>query len=196
MVTRRLKHSLPLLYVDIIGGLATAACVAGFLWMAFVHSDRTSSTTATLRVACDHAEQNLGQLTREKNDKRAQLEERQSLLDRSGRLPERTPIEPYFQTLSQLTARHHLRILSQSPLASRTYLGLLEQRYAFEISGAMPDLASFLQSVEATEFWADVSYMSITSRPSMTPDAPAERIARLTLSLFSSASTEATLKDG
>jgi hypothetical protein len=121
------------------------------------------------------------------------LKERQVELATSGQLPAQIPIEEYFQTLSRLAGRHHLRVVRHNPLGPRSYPGLLEQRYAYEVIGTMPDIARFFRAIEDAEFWADISYLKIDGGPPSADqggEPTDERDAILTISLFSAAPAE------
>jgi hypothetical protein len=84
-------------------------------------------------------------------------------------------------------------VVRHNPLGPRSYPGLLEQRYAYEVMGRVADLARFLRDVEDAEFWADISYLKIDGGPPSADqggEPNGERDALLTISLFSAARAE------
>ena len=103
-----------------------------------------------------------------------------------GRLPTGTSVESYFQELSALALQNRLRVVRHNPLMARSYPGLLEQRFAYEVVGTLSDLAQFFKAIERTDFWADVSYLRIgDGRGSGRSGQRAMRTAVLTISIFS-----------
>jgi hypothetical protein len=64
-------------------------------------------------------------------------------------------------------------------------------RYAYEITGAMPDIARFFRAVEQTEFWADISFLKVDQGAGPLQAGSARRVASLTISLFSALPAEA-----
>ena len=179
------KCRFSLVIIDVAGGLVVTACALGTLWLTVIGNDDTAAETRRLKKSIDQARQALEQVREDRDEQDVLLVKIKAELEERGRLPEQTPIEDYFQTLGVLTAKHHLRVLRQNPLAPRQYPGLLEQRYAYILAGSTPDLAGFLRAIERTNFWADISYLSIESRPDGGQDGSSGRVAELTLSLFS-----------
>lgn len=201
---------LPLLLLDALGAGLSAAGLGAALWMIFFHNEHAVSELRGYTRMISSATQDLAALRSAGERQRATLKERQAELAAGGQLPVRIPLEDYFQTLSQLAVRHHLRVVRHNPLPPRSYPGLLEQRYAYEVIGTMPDLARFFKAVEDAEFWADIGYLKIDGgQPQegghsgerrnpkggevgarMDSRASSERTASLTFSLFSAARTD------
>jgi hypothetical protein len=171
------------LVLDLIGGCTLAAFLLVFLWLTFVRSDGTASQVKELRRVVQTVRQDLGQAMATRDQLRGVLADRQEELAKTGQLPEQTPVDEYFQTLSRLAEKHHLRVVRQNPLPSRSYPGLFERRYAYEVSGAMPDLTRFFRAIEDTDYWADVSFFKIDNGRGR--GSPNERGAVLIISLFS-----------
>ena len=186
---------LPLLLLDALGA---TMLVAGFLtafWMTFFHNEHATAELSDLTQMITSTTRDLAALRSAGERQRATLKERQAELATSGQLPAQISSEEYFQTLSGLASRHHLRVVRHNPLMPRSYPGLLEQRYAYEVTGTMPDLARFFRAIEDAErsrFWADISYLKIDAGNRQSPGAPGtdERDAVLTISLFSAARAE------
>jgi len=86
--------------------------------------------------------------------------------------------------------RHGLRIVKHHPLSARQYPDLLEQRYAYEVTGSLPDLVEFLKSIENTDFWADVSHLKVDRGKRRKDAVSDERNAALTISLFSALTSQ------
>ena len=171
--------------VDAIGGAAVVACLLGFVWMTVLQDDAVRRDLDQVSRLTDRARKDHGTLTSELDRQRALLVEYRVLRSRIGQLPSEAPIEDYFQHLSVLAVRHHLRVVRQRPLASRRYPGLLEQRFLYEVMGSVIDLVAFLKSIENAEFWADVSHLKTERGPGGLTAADHEIVAALTVSLFS-----------
>lgn len=175
----------PLLAVDLLGGSALALCVLAFGWLTMFRGDDVSANNADLTRAIQTAKQDLAGDRGVLDRQRVILADRRAELASGGRLPDHAPIERYFQTLSSLAAQHRLRVRSHHPVSPRHYSGLLELRYAYELSGSMPDITRFFRSVEGTEFWADISFLKLEQGPGLPREGSSRRIASLTISLFS-----------
>jgi len=190
---------LPLLVLD---ALAATLLAAGFLtafWMIFLHEAHAAAELGELAHMISTATQDLAALRSAGERQRATLKERQAELATGGQLPAQISIEEYFQTLSRLALQHHLRVVRHNPLAPRTYPGLLEQRYAYEVIGTMPDLARFFRAIEDAErsrFWADISYLKIDAGNRQNGEPTNERDAVLTISLFSAARADGASGSG
>jgi hypothetical protein len=153
------------------------------VWLTWVQSDRTKSETKELASVIDKARHDLGRFQAERRKQRALLAARREELTRAGELPTQTPIEAYFQTLSRFASQHQLRVVRHKPLPPRTYPGLLERLFTYEVRGPMPNVLRFLKMIEEAEFWADVGYLSL-DRGTGPQHASSERVAALTISLF------------
>ncbi len=60
----------------------------------------------------------------------------------------------------------------------------------------MPDITRFLRAVEETGFWADISYLKVEQGPGPPRGESTQRIASLTISLFSALPVEADSDEG
>ncbi len=193
-MTRR--KGLSLLLLDAIGACLLAGAFLTAAWLTFVHNEHATVEVNELTELISTATQDLKALQTAEERQRAILKERQSELTAGGQLPAKIQIEEYFQTLSRLAAQHNLRVIRHNPLASRSYPGLLEQRYVYEVIGTMPDLARFFKAIEDAEFWADVSYLKIDGGRRNSGEPTDERVASLTISLFSAARAESASESG
>ena len=171
--------------IDLLCGCALALCVLGFIWLTVIREDDTKAEIGGLNQFIREARKDHRVLQAASHEQHVLLTMRRGELAESGELPADMPVEQYFQTLSSIASDHGLRVVRQNPLPSRRYPGLLEQRYAYEVSGSFPALTRFLKSIEDTDFWADVSYLKIDRGGGPEDVASNERIAALTLSLFS-----------
>lgn len=162
-----------------------AACLAGFVLLAVVRSDENSKQIGVLSSAVRKAESDLAAFRGVCDRQRALLSEREGELARSGQLPAQTPIERYFQTLSEMASRYELNVNRQHPLSPRNYAGLLEQRYAYELNGTTENLLKLFRAVEGADFWADIGFLKIECRGGAVDGASTDRTASLTISLFS-----------
>lgn len=170
--------------LDVAGGGFLVIVLGAFLWMTLLRTDESAVTLAELERAVQTARNEIDGLTTERDRQRTTLKSRRAELQKSGQLPAQAPVEEYFRTLSDLAARHRLRVVRHNPLNNRAYPGLLERRYAYEVTGSLPDITEFFQAIEASEFWADIAYLRIDKGVPSTSTAN-ERIATLTISVFS-----------
>lgn len=184
MMRHRLSWSL--LAIDLAGGAVVTSCVAASFWLIVARADRTSTEIQKASSAIERARDELDRLRIERDRETGKLRERKAALARSGKLPEQAPVESYFSLLSRLAVDNNLRVVRHLPLASREYPGLLERRYAYDVSGSLPDIAKFFRAVESTEYWADVAYLRIDARSGAAGPGTDERLAGLTFSVFSS----------
>ncbi len=175
----------PLLAIDLLGACALGVCVLAFGWLTVLRGDDVSANNADLTGAIQTAKRDLARYRSVRDRQRVILADRRAELASGGRLPDQAPIERYFQTLSTLAAQHRLRVRSHHPVSPRHYSGLLELRYAYELSGSMPDITRFFRSVEGTEFWADISFLKLDQGPGPPREGSSRRVASLTVSLFS-----------
>ena len=195
------QSRIPLLVIDALGAMAVAACVFGVGWFLTVQADRTTVDQKQVGRAIAFAQRNLRAVHAACKEQNALLARREAQLATAGQLPEEAPIEAYFQALSNLASSHQLRVVRQRPLASQEYPGLLEQRYAYEVAGTTANLVRFLKAIEETDFWADVSYLTIVgATPSRSGHLNAQRTndhtATLTLSMFSALPSTASANSG
>ena len=186
MVKLNRQRHLSILLMDLIGAAACAGLMSVFVWFAYFRGDRTVAEIRELSGTIADARRDLVALRTSLDRQRTILQQRQAELAAGGQLPDETPIEEYFQTLSRVASAHRLHVVRHNPLAPRTYPGLLEQRYAYEVSGSMPDIARFLKAIEDARFWADVSYLKIDAGSRQVDPASIDRVASLTISVFSS----------
>ncbi|MGB2984559.1 MAG: hypothetical protein WBE26_01640 [Phycisphaerae bacterium] len=190
------SRRLSLQIIDMLGGCTVAACLLGFVWLTVVRGDQTAGELKALTRLIHTARQDVRAVRAARDRQRALLEDRQTALADRGHLPTQVPIEEYFQTLSTLASRHRLRVIQNNPLAERRYPGLLEQRYAYEVTGSLPDLVGFLQSIESTDFWADVSYLKVVRGVGPEEAVSDKRVALLTLSLFAALQADVPSESG
>ncbi len=180
--------------IDVVGGCAVAACLLNFVWLTLIRPDRARAEIDELTRLLHRTRQDHRAVLAARRRQREALQSYEAKLAKTGQLPTQTPIEQYFQTLSTFASKHRLRVVSHHPLTPRRYPGLLEQRYAYEVSGSLPDLIGFLESIQEADFWADVSYLTVDRGKARNVAsgasagggrAEASRFAGLTISLFS-----------
>jgi Tfp pilus assembly protein PilO len=181
----RVTYSWSIRILDALCGCVVIACLSGFLWLTILREDGTKDEIETLKRVIHQAQQDRFTIIEDRRQQLEILADRQRKLEKTGRLPTETPVEEYFQTLAGVVSKHRLRVVKHHPLSTREYPDLLEQRYAYEVIGRLPDLVAFLRSIENTGFWADVSYLKVDPARGRKEAVPDERVASLTISLFS-----------
>jgi len=182
-------------FLDCCGGALLAGIVGAAAWLALVQGRETRERLDAAGNELLTRRRDLGGLQAVVTKQRAILTEREKQLAQTGRLPDETPTEEYFEHLSQMANRHGLRILRHSPLPPQEYPGLREDRFAFDLVGPFPDLVAFFRDIESSPYWADVSYLRVASA-SQGDEAAKERVASLTLSLFSAKHESAAVEPG
>ena len=185
MVIMHRIGKLSLYIIDALGGCLVASFVCGSIWLTMVRNDETATEVRNLARTISRARQDRRTLREAFDRQHGVLEDLQTRLSTDGHLPERAPVEEYFQTLSTIAVNHELRVIEHSPLPSRRYPGLVEERYGYQVTGTWPALIRFLRSIEATGYWADVSYLRVGRGTGPEEAAARERVADLTISLFS-----------
>ena len=185
-----------LLFIDLIGTAVVGALLSGAVWLAIGSGRESSAEIAELTRLVRGARLDARSLRQATSRQRTVLRSRQEALSRQGGLlPTTAPVEHYFKQLSALASDHRLEVLRHQPMTPRRYPGLLEQRFAYGVRGATPDLVRFLNAVEHTDFWADISYFKLDTRSDTNQQAPDRRVMDLTFSMFSSVPVDATPED-
>ena len=191
----RLKPS-SALWIDIGGGAVTATLAASLLWMVLLGDDAATREIDRLRRSVSSGRTELASLRGVLDEQSELLARRKTELSESGQLPDRAPIERDLQTLHTLARQHDLKVIRVSPLPSRRYPDLLELRYALEVVGTTPNLTWFFKSIEDAQCWADISYLKVESEKSFGGKSSDQRLASLTISLFSSTPPDEEPEEG
>ncbi|MCH7923924.1 MAG: hypothetical protein IIC51_00175 [Planctomycetes bacterium] len=192
----RRENELILIVTDVVGAGVLAGCLVTSVWFLFVQSNETTREMAALRSRAANVRRDLTSVRQLAEQKSSERTATRRELDATGQLPTRTPVDRYSQTVLDLAARFELRVIRQNPVAPRTYPGLLEQRYAYEMHGATRDFVAFFAAVEQTNFWADISYLRFTDGGTSGPNSSDDRVASFTVSLFSALEVEKEKQDG
>lgn len=186
----RIDSAKPILLVDIVGGLITAACIATTGWLISVDLKETATRKANLRQRITALDTEFTRARREREERAADLASMESALNDSGKFLNQISAESYFQKLSTMARRHRLSIISQIPLTTRTYPGIEESCYAVKVVGDTASLVAFLRDIEQAQYWADVGYLSVARGDGSAERPYDQREATLTVSLFATAVTE------
>ncbi|MCH9003020.1 MAG: hypothetical protein IIC02_10640 [Planctomycetes bacterium] len=192
----RRENELTLIVTDVLGAGVLAGCLVASVWFLFVQSNATTREIGVLRSRAGDVRRELTSVRQLAEQKSSERTATRRELDATGQLPTRTPVDQYSQTVLDLAARFGLRVIRQNPVAPRTYPGLLEQRYAYELHGATRDFVAFFAAVEQTNFWADISYLRLTDGGTSGPNSSDDRVASFTVSLFSAPEVEKEKQDG
>lgn len=179
------KGAWSILAIDSFGGAITALLLGLGAWTAFVRPEGGGESTRELADVIAGAKSDLAAISSALNDQKALEARYQTELVAVGPMPGQTPPETNLRALSTLAAENHLGVVRQFPLSPREYPGLLEQRFAYEVTGTMPDLARFFKAVELSPSWTDISYLKIDQGKGAVPTK--DRNALLTFSVFSMA---------
>lgn len=175
--------------IDGAGLTVVVAIVTSAVWLFAIRGEQTRGQIRTLVRVTAAARGDLEVLRQERGARARLLSHRQRELSTQGRLPTGTSVESYFQELSALALQNGLRVVRHNPLMARSYPGLLEQRFAYEVVGTLSDLGQFFKAIERSDFWADVSYLRIgDGHGKRRSKQAATRTALLTISIFSATS--------
>lgn len=172
--------------IDIAGGALAAMLLLTAAWLVVVRYPQASASMEELDRSIASAERDRAGLVATKRQQVETVRARSAHLAERGLLPDLPPIEEYLQLLTRLAHQHQLSVVGHSPSAPRNYPGLLEQRYAYEVTGSSMDIIRFLSAIERQEQWCDVSHLVIDASRTKPGDKPATTSAALTISLFSS----------
>jgi hypothetical protein len=171
--------------IDVIGCTAIIGCVVGVTTLISSRAERQRGTIPQLRQAIATTELQIRNLESSCEQERGEIDNRNQRLKEPGRLPQVMPIENYMQSLARMAEASNVRVLLEKPLASRKYPGLLEERFAYTITGPGTSIIDFLDAVENSGFWADISYLRIDTSSARKGQAVKDPVALLTFSLFS-----------
>jgi hypothetical protein len=170
--------------VNGMGAALVAVCLVCASWVVIVRTDQVTDQGRDINVELEAARQDLVQLRESCDRQRVLIAHRERELKERGKLPSKPPVEAYFQALARLTALHGLNVRAHRPSGQRTYPGLVEQRFAYELTGPVDDLVRFLAAMEQSEYWCDVSYLSLEEGASADAHADPIPVAQLTISMF------------
>lgn len=177
-----------MLVIDGAGGAITALLLGLAAWNILPDQSEGAESAQELAAAIVSAKADMQNLRTALDEQKALEVRYQAELAASGTLPSQTPQEAHLRTLSGLAAQNHLSVVRQLPLAPREYPGLMEQRFAYEVTGTMPDLARFFKAVEMSPGWTDISFLKIEHGSAQ--ETTTQRNALLTFSAFSLAKTQ------
>lgn len=176
-----------LVLVDSIGGALVLTCAVTFVWLTFLREDGADSEIESLTQAVTAMRKDLAEVNAEFDAGRAELETKNTDLAAEGQLPGRGPVDEDLKVLSELARRHQVKIVRMTELPSRRYPGLLELRYTLDARTPLSNLMDFFRALEEADIWADISYLKVVAGNAPGQVQQPERLAQLTVSLFSAA---------
>jgi hypothetical protein len=172
-----------LLTIDATGGAITSLLLGIAAWSFFSSNAGGQNSLHELTTTLANARDDLADLQSAIGAQRELATRYQAELAAVGAMPGQTPQETHLRTLSGLASENHLSVVRQFPLPPREYPGIMEQRFAYEVTGTMADLARFFKAVETSPDWADISYLKVEQGQST--ESTMDRNAVLTFSVFS-----------
>jgi hypothetical protein len=190
------KTRWPLRLIDAGGGSFVGACLIAFLYVSVVQTETNATDARRFAKAIALTQQRLAQAEATLRRHRDALAAYEQRLAANGRLPQSAPVEPFFRYLSEIADHGNVRVIGHRPLTPRTYPGLVEQRFSYDVTGSFPNLALFLRTIERSDFWADVAYLKIDRPSRATADNAADPTVNLTISMFSAAPDDASPGSG
>ena len=168
-----------------LGAALTAVFLGLFAWKALLETPAGTADAAELTETLTAARRDRLALAGALEKQQSVAADTRAALDAVGQMPAPIPAETLLQALSALAMQNHLSVLRQHPLSPRTYPGLLEQRFAYEVTGTTHDLARFFKAVESSSAWTDIGYLKVDD--ARLPENLLLRKANLTFSAFSRA---------
>ncbi len=174
-----------LLLIDAMGCMVASACLTTAVWFGWHRTNEAAQELGQWRRVVERVKHEVAQEHTRGDQWKTTISERKSQLKNRGRLPDRFPLEEYFQVLSQVANDNDVEIVQQSPLASQEYPGLLEQRSQLQVVASLPNLILFLRRIEQLDYWGDVSYLKMVKAPARQRSGVSKPSATLTISMFS-----------
>lgn len=184
MVKQNRKLNLSLAVVNGMGAALVAVCLVSASWVLIVRTDQFTDQGRNLNEELEAARRDLVQLRESCERQRGIIARRELDMQERGRLPHQPPVEAYFQTLARLSAEHGLSVRAHRPAGQRTYPGLVEQRFTYELTGPVEKLAQFMAAMERSEYWCDIGFLALEEGTSADPGAAPAPVAHLTISMF------------
>lgn len=178
-----MKQAWSMLGIDVAGAGACVLFLGMGAWTALPQKQSAKRENLAAEIVAAKNDLNSLRLELEKQKERGDRGRKE--LSAAGRMPDQAPQEIHLQTLSGLAAQNNLVVMRQLPLPPREYPGLLEQRFAFEVTGTVADLVRFFRAIESSPAWTDISYLKIDRGKEMA--SLHARNALLTFSAFSTA---------
>lgn len=169
--------------IDVVGSAVLTMLILACAWLLTMRFREQSDAMATFNAELTRAQSDLTALRVVHERQAEQLRLRQVEVATSGWLPDRAPVESILKSIGEAASQRELTVVAQKPLPARTYPGVREERYAYDVVGGTDGIAAFLGDIEQGSWWCDVSFLSVES---ITEDVPPRVRASLTLSLFSS----------
>ncbi|MCP4249586.1 MAG: hypothetical protein GY778_21305 [bacterium] len=153
----------PLIGIDLVGALAVAACAGVGVWQGLVEPNGSAQRIRDLSAETAEFEANLNKTGVILESKQTAYRERQAALGERDLLPDTIPLERDLRTLTELADRNRLEIDEFTPLPSRQYPGVQEDRYRLRATGRFADFISFLGEFEQHASWTDITFVNLTS---------------------------------
>lgn len=180
------SNRIKLLLIDALGCMIASACLTTAVWYGWHRTNEASQELGQWRRVVELVKHDVAQERTRRNQLRATINDRKLQLESLGQLPDRFPLEEYFQVLSQIAYDHKVEIVQQSPMPAQVYPGLLEQRSQLHVVASLPNLIMFLRNIEELDYWGDVSYLKMVKAPAQKLGGASKPSATFTISMFSS----------
>lgn len=183
-----MKTSNDLLHIVIhlIGGSVFLAALVSLLLLTLPGHSTYQDDIVDLRSSIQNGLDEYKMLSRQRDFLEVRLSNLRIQLKDLSTLSRNLPMTEYMNQLSHSALNHGLKVTSHAPLPPRTYSGLLERPFTFELTGNYVNLLRFLMEVESMDAWADISHLKIDTPRARARVNHNNRSALLTFSLFSS----------
>jgi len=171
--------------IDGIAALVIIAIAWAVGWYAFFKPD---TATSQMRALSGDLSQMRADLRRLRSALDRTTDEHQAMLvevEKTGRLPDRSPIDQDLKTITALANRYGVKFLHVEPVPGTEYPSVKEMRYRVKSIGTYEDHLRFLDAFEQCAFWADVTYFTLDQTKADMVKFDATRKSELILSFYS-----------
>lgn len=181
-----------LLLVDAVGLTVVVLLAAVGVWCGLVDAGQAGRQIAELKTAVQQLQENRERLRGTLQRQEETLHKRQTAFGERDLLPESTPVEREFSTVTALAIRNGLEVSGFTPQGSTEYPGIHENRFLMRAQGSFAGYLAFLHEFQISKSWADMTYLSLTPGKGL----PGEKTTgELTLSLYSATAEQAAEED-
>jgi len=174
-----------LMLIDGAASLLVISLIWAVGWYAFLKPDTATSQMRELSAELAQMHADLRRLRSELDRSATERDGLLAEVEKTGRLPDRSPIDQDLKTITALANRFGVKFLQVEPLPGADYPSVKELRYRVKSIGTYEDHLRFLDAFERCAFWADVTHLTLEqSKAEMVKFDPIRK-SELILSFYS-----------
>lgn len=182
--------------IDVVGGCIVTGCLIAFLYLSVIQTEANAQEVRRFAQAIKVTQRRMSKAQATAQEHQDALRNYKERLATQGHLPAHAPVEAFFRFLSATADHHNVRVVGQKPLTPRTYPGLCEHRFSYDVTGTFPNITRFLRAIERSDYWADVAYLKIDRPRSANASTSTNPAANLTISMFTAVSEDGVDTNG